>query len=129
MIACHRFFLPMTQIHTAQIAILNGFVTIRSMNSLFIREFPQSLLYPIGFLDCTIDNFEMMNMSALVYDLSCGFINSWSLKKDKDFRKTLLSCSALKIHWRRFYFLTVSTTIKFFQVVWGLITDAITSFQ
>lgn len=80
------------------------------MNHLFIDEFPGIMSYPIGvvgalcnlivekfllkmidWLDSTTAGFAMLSMSAEMFDLGCSFIDSWSLTKQKDYRRILRS--------------------------------------
>ncbi len=101
---------------------------IRSMNHLFLDEFPQILTYPAGFFGFVADGFVVLSMAAQLNDLSSSFIDSWSLTKQKDFRRILMSCPTLRIRVGRFYFITVATTITFFKVLWEFVTDAIIAF-
>lgn len=67
-------------------------------------------------------------MAAEMFDLAVGFVESWSRTKQKHFRRVLLSCPTLKVKVGRFYFITVSTTITFFQTTFDFITDCIITF-
>ncbi len=108
--------------------IPTGYVFIRSMNHLFIDEFPAILTYPVSIIDCCVAAFVTMNMTAEVYDMGGSFISSWSLTKQKDFRRILMSCSSLKLYVGRYYFVTVSTTITFLKACFDIIIDCIITF-
>ncbi|CAL8068216.1 unnamed protein product [Orchesella dallaii] len=105
-----------------------GYVFIRSMNHKFIDEFPGILTYPVGIIDCATTGFSTLTLAATVFDLGCGFVDSWSRTKHKSFRRILMSCPTLKVKVARFYFVTVATTITFFKVVWDYIIDCIITF-
>lgn len=46
-----------------------GYVLIRSMNQIFIDEFPGILTYPIGVVDCATAGFAILSMAAEMFDL------------------------------------------------------------
>ncbi len=121
-------YLPIMKFQLLWLTVTCGYILIRSMNHLFMDEFPQILTYPAGFFGFAVDGFVMLTMAAQLNDLSSSFIDSWSLTKQKDFRRILMSCPTLKIRVGRFYFITVGTTITFFQILWGYITDAVITF-
>lgn len=120
--------IPMVKIVMSTAMVPCGYVLIRSMNQTFIDEFPGILTYPLGVLDCATAGFVIMSMGAEVFDLGCSFIDSWSRTRQKDFRRILMSCPTMKIWVGRFYFLTLSTTVTFFKVVFDIITDCIITF-
>ncbi|CAL8132912.1 unnamed protein product [Orchesella dallaii] len=134
-IVCARFndsmgplSILMMKIHIFAVLIPCGFVCIRSFNHFFIDEFPGILPYPVGIIDCVIAGFCTLSMAATVHDLASGFVNSWGETRHKSLRRTLMSCPTLKVTVARFYFVTVSTTITFFNVVTGYIIDCIITF-
>ncbi|CAL8132910.1 unnamed protein product [Orchesella dallaii] len=143
----------MMKLHIFAVLIPCGFACIRSFNHFFIDEFPVIrkcskttdtwygmiciweswdvlfvVTYPIGIVNCATAGFCTLSMAATVYDLACGFVNSWGVTKHKNFRRTLMSCPSLKVKVARFYFVTVSTTVTFFNVVTGYIIDCIITF-
>ncbi|CAL8128905.1 unnamed protein product [Orchesella dallaii] len=120
--------LPMMKLHVLIAIIPCGFVFLRSLNHYFIEEFPSSLSFPIGFINTSTVGFSTMAVSATVFDLAAGFIDSWSRTKHKGFRRILMSCPTLKVKVARFYFITVATTITFFKTVADYIIDCIITF-
>lgn len=120
--------IPFVKIHILSAMILCGYVLIRSMNKLFIDEFPAILTYPIGVIDTCTAGFVILSMSAEMFDLVASFIHSWSRTKQKELRRVLMSCPCLKVWVGRYYFITVTTTITFFHVMFDYITNAIIAF-
>ncbi|CAL8128907.1 unnamed protein product [Orchesella dallaii] len=120
--------IPMMKLHVLIAIIPCGFVFLRSLNYHFIEEFPSSLSFPIGFINTSTVGFSTMAVSATVFDLAAGFIDSWSRTKHKGFRRILMSCPTLRVKVARFYFITVATTITFFKVVADYIIDCIITF-
>lgn len=49
--------IPLVKIHMSSAMIPCGYVLIRSMNHVFVEEFPGILTYPIGVLDCATAGF------------------------------------------------------------------------
>lgn len=105
-----------------------GYVLIRSMNHLFIDEFPGILMYPISVLDCVTAAIAILSMSAEMYDLGCGFIDSWSRTKQKDFRRVLRALPTLRVKIGCFYYITVATLLTFSKTVLDLVVDAVMTF-
>jgi len=105
-----------------------GYVLIRSMNHLFIEEFPGILMYPISVLDCVTAAIAILNMSAQMHDLGCGFIDSWSQTKQTDFRRVLRALPTLRVKIGSFYYITVSTLITFFKTVMDGVIDCVMTF-
>ncbi len=121
-------FIPIIKLHAGVVAVVCGYIMVRNMNHFFIDEFPMSLIFLTGFTVSTIESFGMLNMSSQIFDLGCGFLWSWSFTNDKELRRTLSSCSSPRIYVRRFYYITVSTTITFFQVVSDNIINTLMTF-
>lgn len=67
-------------------------------------------------------------MSAEMYDIANSYIGSWSRTKQKDFRRILMSFPTLKVKVGKYYFITASTMITFFQVMTGYIIDSLLTF-
>ncbi|CAL8111301.1 unnamed protein product [Orchesella dallaii] len=120
--------IPLMKTHILTGLIPCGYVFIRSMNNKFIEEFPGILTYPICVIDCATAGFTTLSLAAEVFDLACGFVDSWSRTRQKDFRRILMSCPVLKVKVGRFYYVTVSTTITFFKVATDYIIDCIITF-
>ncbi|ODM90022.1 Glucose 1,6-bisphosphate synthase [Orchesella cincta] len=120
--------IPLMKTHILTGLIPCGYVFIRSMNHKFIEEFPGILTYPICVIDCATAGFTTLSLAAEVFDLACGFVDSWSRTRQKDFRRILMSCPVLKVKVGRFYYVTVSTTITFFKVATDYIIDCIITF-
>ncbi|CAL8143315.1 unnamed protein product [Orchesella dallaii] len=120
--------LPVMKICMVWTLISCGFVVVRSMNHVFIQEFPGILTYPLGITVTGTTAFCTMSLAAVVYDLGCGFVDSWSLTRHKDFRRILMSCPTLKVKVARYYFVTVATTITFFKTVTDFIISCIITF-
>ncbi|ODN03006.1 hypothetical protein Ocin01_03690 [Orchesella cincta] len=95
--------------------IPSGYIWIRSMNRLFIEEFPGVLLYPFGVINCITMGFGCIAMAAEMYDIANSFISSWSLTNQKDFKRTLMSCPTLKVKVGQYYSISGATAITFFQ--------------
>ncbi|CAL8080969.1 unnamed protein product [Orchesella dallaii] len=105
-----------------------GYLWIRSMNRLFIEEFPGILVYPFGAVNCFTMGFGCLQMAAEMYDIANSFIYSWSRTKQKNFKRVLMSCPTLKVKVGKYYCITAATTITFFQVITGYIIDCIITF-
>jgi hypothetical protein len=120
--------IPMVKIHVWTGIIPTGFVIIRSMNQVFIDEFPGILTYPCSVFDCVTGGFAILSVAAEMYDLGVSFVDSWSRTRQKDFRRILMSCPTLKVKVGRFYIVTVSTTITFFKSALDYIIDCIVTF-
>jgi len=84
--------------------------------------------YPVSIIDCASTGFCTLSLAAVVYDLGCGFVDSWVLTRHKQFRRILMSCPTLKMKVGRFYCITAATTITFFKLVWEYIIDCIITF-
>lgn len=144
--------IPLMKTHIMTGLIPCGYVFIRSMNRKFIEEFPGICMfaiiffcikdskninklflsflvtYPICVIDCATAGFTTLSLAAEVFDLACGFVDSWSRTRQKDFRRILMSCPTLKVWVGRCYYVTVSTTITFFKVATDYIIDCIITF-
>jgi hypothetical protein len=120
--------IPLVKLHIMTGLIPCGYVLIRSMNNLFIEEFPGILTYPIGVIDCATAGFAILSMAAEMHDLGIGFVDSWSQTKQKDFRRILMSLPTLKVKVGKMYHVTVSTTITFFKTTTDYIIDCIMTF-
>ncbi|OXA38595.1 Transposable element Tc1 transposase [Folsomia candida] len=105
-----------------------GYVMIRSMNQKFLDEFPAILTYPFGVIVCGSCGYGMLQMAAEMFDIATSFLNSWSQTRHKNLRRILTSCATLRIQVGRFYFVTVSTTITYFQKTFDYIVDCIITF-
>jgi len=105
-----------------------GYVLVRSMNHLFVDEFPGILMYPIGVLDCVTVAIAMLNMSSRMHDLANGFIDSWSQTKQADFRRVLRALPTLRVKIGLFYVITVGTLITFFKTVMDGVIDCVMTF-
>ncbi len=121
--------IPMFKITTSMTVIPIGFILVRSMNHIFIDEFPAILYYPFTIFNCTAYVFVTIKMSAEVFDLSCSFVDSWSLTKQKDFRRMLMSCPGLKLWVGSYYFMTISTTVTFLKFIFDYIINCVVSFS
>lgn len=120
--------IPFLKITMSTGMIPTGYVLVRSMNHLFIDEFPGILTYPFTIFDCAAVAFVTINLTAEVFDMGCSFVDSWSLTRHKDFRRFLMSCSGLKLWVGKYYFMTISTTVTFVQEVFDNITNCILTF-
>ncbi|XP_035711632.1 uncharacterized protein LOC118437001 [Folsomia candida] len=105
-----------------------GYVLIRSMNNKFIEEFPAILTYPFGVVICVCCSYGMLQISAEMFDMATSFLNSWSQTKHKNLRRIMTSCATLRINVGRFYFVTVNTTVTYFQKTFDYIIDCIITF-
>ncbi|XP_035711266.1 uncharacterized protein LOC118436773 [Folsomia candida] len=105
-----------------------GYVMIRSMNQKFLDEFPAILTYPFGVIVCGSCGYGMLQMAAEMFDIATSFLNSWSQTRHKNLRRILTSCATLRINVGRFYFVTISTTITYFQKTFDYIIDCIITF-
>ncbi|OXA44190.1 uncharacterized protein LOC118438390 [Folsomia candida] len=105
-----------------------GYVLIRSMNQKFIDEFPAIMTYPFGVIVCGSCGYGMLQISAEMFDIATSFLNSWSQTRHKNLRRIMTSCSILRIYVGRFYFVTISTTITYFQKTFDYIIDCIVTF-
>jgi len=121
--------IPMTKIHIWICIVPTGYVLIKSLNRTFIDEFPGILTYPFAIIDCVTGGFAIMAVSAEMYDLGCGFIDSWSRTKQKDFRRILMSCPTLKVKVGRFYEITIATTITYFKSILDYVVDCLLTFK
>ncbi len=123
------FGFPMFKIAILMAVIPMGYILVRSMDDISIGELPGILYYLFTVCNCTVFVFSSMNLTAEIYDHGCSFVDSWSLTKQKDFRRMLMSCSGLKLWVGRYYFITISTTITFFKVLFDYITYCILTFK
>lgn len=105
-----------------------GYVLIRSMNRKFIDEFPGILTYPFGVIDCVTCAYGLLQLAAEMCDIATSFLNSWSLTKNRNLRRVLISCPALKVKIGSFYTISVSTTITYFKSCFDYIIDCIITF-
>lgn len=123
------------QINTPNFQMVNwtalvscGYVLIRSMNNKFIEEFPAILTYPFGVVICVCCSYGMLQISAEMFDIATSFLNSWSETKHQNLRRIMTSCATLRIQVGQFYFVTVSTTVTYFQKTFDYIIDCIVTF-
>jgi len=120
--------IPISKTATFTGIIPCGYVLIRSMNHLFIDEFPGILTYPLGVIILCTAGIAVLSMGAEMNDLAIGFVDSWSRTKQKDFRRILMSMPTLKVRVGNMYYITVTTIITFFKTCTDYIIDCIMTF-
>ncbi|CAL8080920.1 unnamed protein product [Orchesella dallaii] len=107
-----------------------GYLWIRSMNQIFIEEFPDwgEKVLESSFILLSFYDRRCLQMAAQLYDIANSFIKSWSNTKEKHFKRVLMSCPTLKVKVGKYYHITAATTITFFQFMIGYVINCIITF-
>lgn len=119
---------PMCAFMNWSAAIACGYLAIRSMNQLFIDEFPASLFSPFGVILTLCSAFAQFQMSALMHDMSASFLDSWSYTRDNGTRRFLASCPLLRTTAAGFTSVTRNSLVGYFQTVSNHIIDCVITF-
>lgn len=123
-----KMAVPMCAFLNLSAAIGLGYLTVRSMNHFFLEEFPSSVFFPFGAVLTLSSAYAQFQMSAVLYDMSASFLDSWAKTEDLAERRFLSSCQFIKTTAAGFTSVTRNSLVRYFQTVSNYIIDAVITF-